>query len=282
MLCFTVHFAIQTKVFSHKSMEKENKSKSFPEERRKHIRSLLEENGRVSVDELTLRFQVSKVTIRGDLDSLERDGLVRRTHGGAIFVSSDIGYADPPFIDREQAQSAEKLRIGKAAAALIQSGDIVFLDAGTTALNIAKHLRHRVNITIVTIGLRVAMELEEAEGVTVVVPGGVMRRGSMSLLGDYALRTLESIHVNKAFMGAKGLTLSHGLTDVNAFEVATKKFVVQRADQVIGVADHSKWGRVSFATFAQTEQIAAIISDSKAPPDLVEQLRARGVRVDLA
>ena len=83
-------------------------------------------------------------------------------------------------------------------------------------------------------------------------------------------------------MGAKGLTPSHGLTDVNAFEVATKKFVVQRADQVIGVADHSKWGRVSFATFAQTEQIAAIISDSKAPPDLVEQLRARGVRVDLA
>lgn len=262
-------------------MIKENIRKSFPEERRKQIRSLLEENGRVSVEELTLRFQVSKVTIRGDLDWLEQDGLTKRTHGGAIFVSSDVGHADPPFMDRQQAQPDEKQRIGKAAALMIQPGDIVFLDAGTTSLNIAKHLRQRVNITVVTIGLRVAMELEEAEGVTVVVPGGIMRRGSMSLLGDYALRTLETIHINKAFMGAKGLTLAKGLTDVNAFEVAMKQFVVRRADQVIGVADHSKWGRVSFATFADTDQITAIISDVKAPPELVQQFGKCGIHIEL-
>lgn len=262
-------------------MEKESKHKSFPEERRNRIRALIEENGRVSVDELTLHFQVSKVTIRGDLNWLEQEGVIRRTHGGAIFISSDSGHADPPFFDRQQAQSQEKLRIGKAAAALIQAGDIVFLDAGTTSVSIAKQLRSKVNITVVTIGLRVAMELEEAEGVTVVVPGGVLRRGSMSLLGDYAIRTLESIHVNKAFMGAKGLTVNQGLTDVNAFEVATKQLVVRRADQVIGVVDHSKWGRVSFATFAETAQISAIISDSQAPPAMVEQLVVQGIRVDL-
>ena len=263
-------------------MEKENKSKSFPEERRNQIRALIEENGRVSVDELTLHFHVSKVTIRSDLDWLEQNGIIRRTHGGAIFVSSDVGHADPPFFDRQQAQSQEKLSIGKAAAAMIQSGDIVFLDAGTTSLNIARQLRQKVNITIVTIGLRVAMELEEAEGVTVVVPGGIMRRGSMSLLGDYAINTLSLIHINKAFMGAKGLTPTEGLTDVNAFEVATKQFVVRRADQVIGVVDHSKWGRVSFATFAETKQISAIISDTKAPPAMVEQLRSYGIQVELA
>lgn len=262
-------------------MEKENKHKSFPEERRTLIRALIEENGRVSVDELTLRFQVSKVTIRSDLDWLEQDGVIRRTHGGAIFIASDVGYADPPFLDREQAQSQEKFRIGKAAAALIQPGDIVFLDAGTTSLNIAKHLRQRINITVVTMGLRVAMELEGAEGVTVVIPGGIMRRGSMSLVGDYTLNTLSSIHINKAFMGGKGLTLSEGLTDVNAFEVATKQFVARRADQVIGVFDHSKWGRVSFATFAEIAQISTMISDIKAPAALVEQLRASGIYVEL-
>lgn len=262
-------------------MEKESKSKSFLEERRKQIQSFLEENGRVSVDELTLRFQVSKVTIRGDLDALEEEGLVKRTHGGAIFVSSDASHADPPFFDRQQSNSDEKLRIGKAAASLIESGDIVFLDAGTTSHSIAKHLHHRSNITVVTIGLRIAMELEEAEGITVVVPGGIMRRGSMSLLGDYATRTLDSIHINKAFVGAKGVTAAEGLTDVNAFEVATKQHVVQRADQVIGVVDHSKWGRVSFATFAPTDQVTAIISDKKAPAELVQQMLAQSVHVEL-
>lgn len=257
----------------------ENNHRSFPEERRQQIRALISENGRVSVDELTLRFHVSKVTIRGDLDWLEREGIAQRTHGGAMFVSSDAGHADPPFTEREQEQASEKEQISRTAATLIKTGDIIFLDAGTTALALAKQLRHRSNITVITIGLRVAMALEEAEGITVVIPGGIMRRGPMSLVGDYAIHTLASMHINKAFVSVKGLTLAEGLTDVNAFEVATKKFAVQRADQVIGIIDHSKWGRVSFATFAQVDQVTTIITDHKAPPLLVQQLQSRGVNV---
>lgn len=254
----------------------------FAKERWQHIKSLLEENGRVAVDELSLLFSVSRVTIRKDLDELERQGIARRTHGGAIVLAADVNRADPTFKERKLVQTDEKSRIGALAASLIGNGDTVLLDASTTALQIAKRIKDRNELTVVTNGLHIALELENAPGITVVVPGGVMRRGPLSLVGEPGCEALARLNFQKGFFGSKGITLREGLTDVNAFEVQTKRAMVASCQQVIAIVDHTKWGRIAFASFASVDELDMVISDTGAPSDMVSALQERDVEVLLA
>lgn len=253
--------------------------KLFPEERRQRIAALIEENGRVSVDELSTLFDVSKVTIRGDLDELERRGILSRTHGGAVAVDADK--AELTFKHRERVNIDEKSRIGEAAAALVSHGDAIALDASTTALQVAKRIKDRHELTVVTNSIYIALELEDAPDVTVVMPGGILRRGSASLVGKLGEEVLTKFNIQKGFFGAKGVTLSEGLTDVNTFEVQLKRAMVHAAKQVIGIADHTKWGRVAFASFASLDQLDMIITDVEAPEDMVAAMRKRGIEVRL-
>ncbi|MCZ7574150.1 MAG: DeoR/GlpR family DNA-binding transcription regulator [Ardenticatenaceae bacterium] len=252
----------------------------FPEERWKCITGLIEQHGRVSVNELSDLFDVSKVTVRGDLDELERRGLLQRTHGGAI--ASDGDKAELTFKDRELINLDDKSRIGEAAAALVNHGDTIALDASTTALQVAKQIKNRHELTVVTNSIYIALELEDASDVTVVVPGGIMRRGTLSLVGQLGEEGLTKFNIQKGFFGAKGITLNEGLTDVNAFEVQLKRIMVRMAKQVIAIVDHSKWGRVAFASFASVDQLDMVITDAKAPEELVGKLRERGVEIVLA
>ena len=251
----------------------------FPEERLAQITSLVERRRHVSVAELSSLFAVSKVTIRNDLDELEGRGLLVRTRGGALAV--DRNEVELSFTARVQMQSAEKGRIGQMAASLVHDGDSIALDASTTALEVAKRIKGRRELTVITNGLYIALEFLGVPGVTVVMPGGFLRWDAVSLVGGLGEEVLAKFNVQKGFFGAKGITIEEGLTDVNNYEVQLKRTMVKAAKEVIAIVDHTKWGRVAFASFAFIDQVDKIITDDKAPPELVEAFRARGVEVIL-
>ena len=254
--------------------------KLFLEERLDQIGALLHEQGRVSVVDLSERFGVSAVTIRNDLGTLEQQGRLVRTHGGAMALP-DLGIELPAFALRKELHLPQKEKIGQAAAALVRDGDSIALDASTTAWQIARHLKDRRELTIVTNGLFVALEFLDSPGVTVVMPGGTLRVASASLIGDQGACILERYHVQKGFFGAGGFTLEEGLTDTNQYEVELKQRMVERSKKVIAIVDSSKWGQVTFAALASVAQLDRVITDDSAPPEMIAALRERSIEVTL-
>jgi DeoR/GlpR family transcriptional regulator of sugar metabolism len=253
--------------------------KLFPEERLDQILSLVTERGRISVAELTDRFDVSAVTIRNDLTALERRGRLVRTHGGAMTPPGSV--QEPTFSLRKRIHSVEKVRIAQAAAELVRDGDSIALDASTTAWHLAQQLKDRHELTVLTNGLFIALELADSPGVAVVMPGGMLRSGSNSLVGDLGAEIFNRYHVQKGFFGAWGLTLQEGLTDLNQYEVDLKRLMVERSKEVIAIIDATKWGQVAFSTFASLDQVDQVISDAPVPEDMVFGLQAHGVKVTL-
>lgn len=251
----------------------------YLEERRQEILRRVNQQERVSVAELSQQFGVSEVTIRSDLQALAEQNLVVRTHGGA--VPAVRGLYDLSLAMRRQQQIGEKGRIGEAGAALVADGDAIFLDSSSTALAIAQRLKNHRHITIISNSLAVAQEMLDAPGVTVVMVGGTLRRDTASLIGTDGLAMLHKFNIQKGFFGAHGISLNEGLTDVSAEEAAVKRPLVAMCLQVIAVFDATKWGRVGLASFASLEQIDSIISDLHASADLVEQVRALGIKVIL-
>jgi DeoR/GlpR family transcriptional regulator of sugar metabolism len=248
-------------------------------ERRYAILERLHQAGRVSVNDLSHAFGVSEVTIRADLQALATQNLVVRTHGGAIppgRLSPDLSLA----LRRRQQVLAKDL-IGEAGAAMVESGDAIFLDTSSTALAIARHLGHLQHVTVVTNSVAVVQELMDCPQLNVVMPGGRLRRETASLIGVEGLETLSRINIQKGFFGAHGLSLLEGLTDVSTDEADVKRIMVARSSQVIAVIDSTKWGRAGLASFGHLEDVDVVISDQQAPADLVEQARSHGVRVEL-
>jgi DeoR/GlpR family transcriptional regulator of sugar metabolism len=262
-----------------------NKSKStetatdepllFTSERRQQIIRLLEKEQRVTVPELSQQFAVSEVTIRKDLAWLEAQGLATRTHGGAIAVTAGSSPNEMSLDVRERQQHAE------AAATYVQDGETIALDASTSALAMAPFLSSKRDLTVVTNGVRTAMELLQAPTLSVLLLGGMVRRESSSVVGVWGKSVLEQVHISKAFVGARGLTLRAGLTDVNAEEVELKRAMVEAANEVIALIDSSKWNQVTLATFCPLERLKLIITDTQAPASMVKQVRKLGVEVVL-
>jgi DeoR/GlpR family transcriptional regulator of sugar metabolism len=252
----------------------------FVQERLDQILALLHRNGRVSVAELSTRFDVSSVTIRSDLANLEEQGRLVRTHGGAV-VRPDVGMEPLAFALRKEVRLSEKERIGRAAAGLVRDGDSVILDASTTAWQIARHLKALRELTVITNGLFVALEFVDSPGVTVVMPGGSLRAASASLVGEQGACILERYHAQRGFFGAGGFTLEEGLTDTNYYEVELKKRMVERSKEVIAIVDSSKWGQVTLASLVSVDQLNHVIADDSAPRDMVAALRRRGIEITL-
>ena len=251
----------------------------FLEERRQKILGQVSQNGRVSVTELSQQFGVSEVTIRSDLQALADHNMLVRTHGGA--VPTTRGLYDLSLTIRRQRQIQEKSRIGEAGAALVGDGDAIFLDSSSTALAIAGCLKHHQHLTVITNSLVVAQEMLDAPDVTVVTPGGTLRRDTASLVGTDGLEMLRKYNIQKGFFGAHGINLPEGLTDVSADEAEVKRPLVAMCRQVIAVLDATKWGQVGLASFAHPEQINRVITDVDAPPELVQQMNSLGVQVTL-
>jgi DeoR/GlpR family transcriptional regulator of sugar metabolism len=247
-------------------------------ERRQAILNALAEAGQLSVGELSARFNVSEVTIRMDLQALHEQNLVLRTRGGA--VSSAI-LPEFSFDVRRQQNAERKARIGKRAAQLVHSGDSIALDASTTALSIIPYIKHLSELTVVTNSLKAAFSLLPLPRVHVIVPGGFLRKDSISLVGQFDQNLLKEIHVRIGFFGTRGATLERGLTDVNLDEVRAKRQLVGLCQTVVCVLDGRKWGQVAVATFADLEQIDQMITDESAPLDQVETFRKRGIEVHI-
>ena len=249
----------------------------FQQERRERIIALLAQKGRASVADLGEQFDVSQVTIRADLDALAAERLLTRTHGGALPLDQDR--LELSFDFRRRLHAAQKSRIGAAAAAMIKDGEAVILDASTTALAVASHIKDRRELTVLTNSILIALALIDSPDVTVVMPGGFLRRDSVSMVGDEGHDFIERFNFQKGFFGAKGFTIEEGLTDVDSAEVAVKRNMVARARQVIAIVDSSKWGGVGFASFASIDQVDRVITDKDAPPDMVTALREANVDV---
>jgi len=258
----------------------------FGSERRRQIAELVELQERASVTELASRFQVSEVTIRKDLVRLEAEQVLTRVHGGAIVAGDGVrlgrASSEPAFQLRERLQQAEKYAIGATAARLIQDGDSIAMDASTTALQVARHLRGKRELTVITNGIRIATELAGLPGITVLMPGGRLRWEACSLVGTWGGPMLGRVNIQQAVVGAAGLTLEHGLTDVTEEEAEVKRAMVDAAQQVVAVIDHTKWGRVALSTFCPIGRVHLVITDARAPKAMVAEVRAQGIEVRTA
>ena len=215
-----------------------------------------------------------------DGNSVNRVAEIVRTHGGAI--SSDHANIEMSFDVRRRLNAPQKRRIGAAAAAMIGDGEAIALDASTTAMAIAEQLGGQRELTVITNGILAATTLMNTTGVTVLMPGGFLRKESVSLIGTEGRDLIKKYNFQKGFFGAKGFTLQEGLTDVNRDEVSTKQDLVKHTKSVIAVVDSSKWGRVGFASFASVEQIDCIITDEGAPQDMIDALADLDVQVVVA
>jgi DeoR/GlpR family transcriptional regulator of sugar metabolism len=254
----------------------------FARERQQHIARIVDDAGRARVTELAARFGVSAVTIRKDLLILEGERRVVRTHGGAIAMRRDR--PEPAFELRERLQSGEKSLIGVAAAGLVTDGESIAFDASTTALYVARHLKDRQPwhmLTVVTNGIRIALEFAGYPGITVLMLGGRVRWEALSVVGPLGDAVLKRINIQKAFLGAAGFTIESGLSDAIEEEAQIKRSIAAAAREVYAIADHTKWGRAASATFCRTDRLKAVLTDAAAPPDMVKALRAMGVDVRL-
>lgn len=248
----------------------------FPEERRTQIVQHAARAGRVSVTELSHLFGVSEVTIRTDLQELADQGLLLRTHGGAVPANRA---PELSFSLRRQRQVTQKDLIGAAGAALVSNGDAVFLDTSSTALALARHLHSHRDLTVITNSLPVAESLLDVQGVTVVMMGGTLQRETISLVGLEGLAALQKLNIQRGFFGAHGLSDPEGLTDVSAAEAEVKRQVVSMCREVVAIIDATKWGRAGLASFASLVDIDLVITDQLAPAELVRQVMQQGIKV---
>lgn len=231
----------------------------FVEERKARILELLRQDGKVSVDQLVEAFGVSAPTIRADLGALEQRRLLRRTHGGAMPVETTL--YEPPFTEREQAQRDEKRRIARAAAERVRDHETVLLDAGTTIVEMARFIRNRRGLTVVTNSLPAAFELAEADH-NVVVIGGQFHAERRATLGPLATDFLRDMHVDRAFIGVNGVSEDAGWTVVDFDAVQVKRAMMARSREVVVVADHSKLGEATFASIGPLNAAHVLITDT--------------------
>jgi DeoR/GlpR family transcriptional regulator of sugar metabolism len=253
---------------------------AFADERQLEIARIIEEQGRARVNELADRFGVSAVTIRKDLDALAEADRVIRTHGGAIALR--VRRSDLSFDTRDRLQREEKAAIGTAAADYVNNGESIALDASTTGLHLARELLSRDGwhgLTVVTNGIRVATELAGRDGITVLLMGGRVHSGSLSLVGQLGDAVFDRINVHKAFVSAAGFTFEEGLTEAREEEAQIKRAMVAAAREVYAMIDHSKWGRVASATFCEVEGVVRVFTDRSAPADMTSTLEGMGIEV---
>lgn len=248
--------------------------------RYKKIIEKLESDGTVTVADLVREFDVSEMTIRRDLDTLENRGLLRRVHGGAV---SQRGRSyEPPFMSRATENTDAKKRIGQAAAATIQNGDSITLDVGTTTLELARNLHTKQDLTVITPSLQIANELINHPGIRLILTGGILRTGEFSMVGHLAERIFADFFVDKLFLGAGAVNLKEGISEFNIEDTLVKRAMLRNAKKVYLVADSSKFGQVAFTSIIPISSVHSVITDTDLDPRTISDLRKEGIEVILA
>ncbi len=248
--------------------------------RQRAILERLEHSTRVEVVELSAALAVSEVTIRKDLQELEQLSFLKRVHGGAI--STHRTKWNPSLENRLETQSDSKLAIAKAALELIHDGDTIILDAGTTTLALARHLRgRRRNLTIITNSLPIMAELSNSD-YDIVALGGMFRQHSLAMIGPLTVANLSKLHADIAFVGATAASLERGLCTPNIIEAETKTAMVKAASERVALIDYSKMGQASLAPFASWTEIQALITDETLDGKMTAYLQNQNVKVIVA
>lgn len=261
--------------------QKNSEPRLMADERKQRIIELLQLRGRLTVEELVETLRVSAMTVRADLDALADSGLLLRSRGGALKPDGFVPIY--PLAIRENFQKAEKQRIAKAAAELVRPNQTIVLDSGSTTMEMARRVRAlKVRpLTVITNSLQIATELAGINQVSVVLPGGILRPDSYSMIGPFAERTLRELSADQAFLGVDGLDPSYGLCTTDILGSHIDSLMIQIAREVTVIADSTKIGRRGLSVFAKVSSIHRLITDSGANRRLVEEIRAQGVTVQL-
>ncbi|MGI8772510.1 MAG: transcriptional repressor AgaR [Acidobacteriaceae bacterium] len=254
-------------------------SEMLIDERRQHVLSRIQQEGRALVGELSDQLGISRITIRKDLDHLQSKGLIQRTHGGALTIQSGALF-DPPLPEKEKLHHKEKERIAMAAVKLVQEGQCVVLDSGTTTTAIARALRKFQRLTVITNAVNIAAELTGTD-FEVILTGGMLRKNSFSLVGPLAEEVLHEIHADILFLGVDGFDIKVGVTTPNVLESRVNRAMVHAAKTVVAVCDSTKFGRRSLALIVPPSAIDRVITDAKLGSAQVEALQNAGIEVTL-
>jgi DeoR/GlpR family transcriptional regulator of sugar metabolism len=251
-----------------------SQAKALAPKRWEMLRGILGQDRVVRVEELTRQLAVSPATIRRDLSELEKLGELRRVYGGAVSTGGRLD--EPLFDDKTSVAAVEKRRIAEAAMKYIKPNDTIYLDGGSTVLELARLLKERSNVTIVTNSLRAAAELA-GRGPRLILVGGELRRLAQTTVGPLTRFMIRELHVDKAFMGTIGLSLDGGLTTTDPGEAFTKELVMEQAREVILLADSSKAHKISFTHAGRLEKVRVLITDRQFDRKLAKELRKRGI-----
>lgn len=230
-------------------------------ERRNEILSMLREEGRVIVADLSKKYDVTEETIRRDLEKLEQEGFAERTYGGAVLKENDK--EELPFLVRKRTNAEAKKRIAERIGEMISDGDRIMLDASTTALFVAKQIRQKRNITIITNSIEILLELDDVPDIKILSTGGSFRAGNLSLVGYQAERMVDGFHVDKAIMSCKYVDFHKGFTDSNELDAGIKKQMLASATTRILAVDSNKFGRISFTKIVDFSDVDVIVTDYK-------------------
>jgi DeoR family fructose operon transcriptional repressor len=248
------------------------------EERRFQIRELLAAHRTLSAKELCERLHVTVVTIRRDLEALEREGVLVRSHGGAVSRMSSTNF-QPSYSAQLRSNTTEKLAIARAAEQFVLDGDTVFLEGSTTVFELARRLRQRTRLTVVTNSASIVCELQHSPGITVLCTGGALLKETFYLSGAWTQRALAEIRVDKAVIGVSAIDPQYGVSTPSHDEAQIKKMIIRAAKTRIALADNSKFGRQSFAFVGPTTDFNVLVTDSGTDKRHIRDLREMGLQV---
>ena len=251
------------------------------EERRFRIREILSGQRTITASDLCAALGVTAATVRRDLAALEQDGVLVRSHGGAVSRMSSTNF-QPSYESLSHSHSSEKHAIAREAEHLVLDGETVFLEGSTTVYELACCLNHRNRLTVVTNSPTIVCRLQRSSGVTVLCTGGDLQRDTFYFSGEWAQRALSEIRLDKAFLGVSAVDVSYGVSTANHAEAQIKKMITKAAKTRIALADHSKFGNQSFAYVGPVSDIDILVTDSGTDPKYVTALGEAGVEVLIA
>lgn len=248
-------------------------------QRRNKIKERLFKERSVKVADLVQEFNVSEETIRRDLNQLEREGLIKKNYGGAILIEEIDQIAIPPVQQRTLQHFEEKDLIGKKAAELVDSNQIIIVDAGSTTWCMARYLKNIPDLMVVTNGINVAEECSHNENASIYLLGGKLIRKSMSVVGPQAELELQKYNAHFAFMGTSGVSGRKGFTSSDIYEAEMKRAMVAAGQKVVVLADHSKFQRQGLVSFSNFQDVDIVITSDLTDPRIVKEIQDAGVQV---
>lgn len=257
-----------------------NRNYMLANQRRDKILELLKEDGSAKVIKLAKIFKVSEVTIRQDLEKLESEGFIRREHGGAFLKNVEDGVRSFTLLNQDNLE--KKKIIGRKAAELIEAGETIILDSGSTTTEIAKNLIGRSGLTVITNALNIALILGAEPGIEVIVTGGEFKPPTLSLTGQKAATFFEDIHVDKLFLATAGISLRSGLTYPSLSDIVVKKAMIESSDVTYLVADSTKIGKNAFASLGALSLIDYIITDAFIDQSYLQLFRDNDIELIIA